>query len=153
MENLIGRKVKGFKFENGDDIGYVSRMDEHIGEVGVIESFDKINKTFRVQFKDNYWLYPLSEINNHLVEEFERGELVETRDDGDEWKPMIFLTEIEGAKFPYVCVATMDEENFKNNKPFGFNSWKHIRKIKTKITLKEISEKFGVDVDKIEIVE
>jgi hypothetical protein len=47
----------------------------------------------------------------------------------------------------------MDGKKFKNNKPFCVDNWKHIRKLKTKITIEEISEKFGVDVDKIEIVE
>ena len=36
MEDLIGRKVRGFKFE-GD---YVPRMDKHIGEVGEIISIN-----------------------------------------------------------------------------------------------------------------
>lgn len=88
MENLIGKKVRGFKFKGSN---YVSFMDKHIGEIGVIEYFDKTDELFRVQFKDEWWNYPLSEIENHLVEEFKRGELVEVRDDNLEWTPSIFL--------------------------------------------------------------
>lgn len=155
MENLIGRKVRGFNFKYIDNsLDYISRMNKHIGEIGVIEDFDEIDKTIKVKFKDASWYYPLSEIEKHLVEEFERGEWVEVRNSvGSEWTPGIFLTEIESSKYPFICVTGTDAEKFKSNEQFFTNNWKQIRKLKTKITLEEISKVFGVDVDKIEIVD
>ena len=35
MKNYVGRKIRGFSFEDGiDDVSFVSSMEKHIGEVG-----------------------------------------------------------------------------------------------------------------------
>jgi hypothetical protein len=67
-QKLIGRKVKGFKFETNAPV-YQSDMDNYIGEVGVIEEYVEENISFKVRFKDNYWHYPASLIEQHLVDE------------------------------------------------------------------------------------
>ena len=69
MENLIGRKVKGFKFEGCFDLSYLSEMDKKIGEVGKVIIIE--DDTFGVEFKNDQYWYPLSEIEKHLVEENE----------------------------------------------------------------------------------
>lgn len=69
MKDLIGRKVRGFKFE--DD--YVPQMDKHIGEVGEIISVNL--KRVRVQFNKSTWRYPADQIEKHLV--METGKQIE----------------------------------------------------------------------------
>lgn len=68
---LIGKKVRGFKFE--DD--YVPQMDDHIGEVGEIISVYLKKRTIRVQFNKTTWRYPADQIEKHLV--METGKEVE----------------------------------------------------------------------------
>jgi hypothetical protein len=70
MENkdLIGKKVKGFKFEDTNKICYVNFMDRHIGEIGEITSYNPKSNFYRVDFPNDYWFYPAEEIEKHLVE-------------------------------------------------------------------------------------
>ena len=67
MNELNGKKVKGFKFEGNKSVFYNLQMDKHIGEVGVIEDYDEMHDNFYVQFKTAGWCYPASEIEQHLV--------------------------------------------------------------------------------------
>ena len=55
-EKLIGKKVRGFKFEDKPTINYDDLMDEYVGKVGEIIKIYKDN-TCKIQFED------------HLVEE------------------------------------------------------------------------------------
>ena len=66
MKDLIGRKIKGFKFKDSY-IEYPDQMDKHIGEVGKIT--DIVCNSVKVVFKDNYWYYPLDQIQPHLIPE------------------------------------------------------------------------------------
>lgn len=81
-EDLIGRKMHGFKFKHntylvGDGIDtlklqYVPSMDKVIGEVG--EIVHARNFTVRVQFSTRdgeivRWSYPISLIGEHLINE------------------------------------------------------------------------------------
>ena len=63
-EKLIGKKVKGFKFEG---ILYDSQMDDYIGKIGIIKPWDEVN--FKVDFGDDFWYYPADQIEAHLVED------------------------------------------------------------------------------------
>ena len=74
MKNLIGRKVKGFKFERGV-ILYPPLTDKHIGEIGKIKSIG--DDYVLVQFKDGYWRYPLDQIEAHLIPEVTTEEAIE----------------------------------------------------------------------------
>jgi hypothetical protein len=67
MTNYIGRKCKGFRFEGGTDADWIKEKKKHIGEVGVIENQGHGYVT--IQFKDDYWDYPISLIEPHLVQE------------------------------------------------------------------------------------
>lgn len=70
MKDLIGRKVKGFKFKTDlDRIWYEPDMDKNIGEVGVIKRYDKSFNDFLVAFENGLWFYPAEEIEQHLVDE------------------------------------------------------------------------------------
>jgi hypothetical protein len=70
-KELIGKSVRGFKFEGSWDALYIDHlMDKFIGEEGRIELVDEDETTALVYFDDNnlYW-YPLDQVYNHLVEE------------------------------------------------------------------------------------
>lgn len=68
-KSLIGRKVRGFKFDDfTDDISYHPSMDEYIGKVGSIIDIS-LTKNFIVAFNNYTWSYPASLIEAHLVEE------------------------------------------------------------------------------------
>lgn len=70
---LIGEKVKGFKFRNTNYLSYEPEsMDDYIGKIGTIREIEK--ETSRsyvclVEFEDDkerYW-YPMTHISKHLV--------------------------------------------------------------------------------------
>ena len=69
MKDLIGKKVRGFKFESMkyNDLPYETEMDKHIGEIG--EIIVEFKKEVRVLFTNASWYYPKSLIEQHLVEE------------------------------------------------------------------------------------
>lgn len=71
MENLIGKTIRGFKFEGNWNTLYIDHlMDRFIREEGQIELVDEGETSALVYFDDNnlYW-YPLDQVYNHLVEE------------------------------------------------------------------------------------
>ena len=58
-EAFVGRKCKGFKFEN--TLGFPPEMNEYIGKVGTIERYNQCINTYTIQFHDDYWNYPADE--------------------------------------------------------------------------------------------
>lgn len=155
MKELIGKKIKGFKFEDTDCLPYNNKeMDNYIGKIGVITKVH--DKDVRVKFEDdNYYFYPLPEALNHIVEEHpKRGNEVLVWD-GDETDAVkrIFLTYIEGTKYPVITVINGDEELYKNGDMFGIYFYKHYKlpTQKTKLTLQQIADKFGIDVNDLEV--
>lgn len=69
----------------------------------------------------------------------------------------IFVTEIKNGIRPYVLVSCGDEENFKSGLPFDVIQARHIKPIptpqpQTELTMDEIAEKFGIDVNNLKIV-
>lgn len=68
MENLIGKKVIGFKFEDNYNIFFDERMNNYIGQVGEID--DIYDSIVDIRFEDNLvWSYPLELIEDYLVDE------------------------------------------------------------------------------------
>ncbi len=65
MEQYIGRTIKGFKFEDTKECYYSKKMDNYIGEIGVITAH--YHNRFRVEFADDYWLYPDTLALNHII--------------------------------------------------------------------------------------
>lgn len=69
--DLVGKKIKGFKFENRHRPGYALQMDNYIGKVGTIIRQDKSatgHKFVEVRFSDGKsWNYITDEIEKHLV--------------------------------------------------------------------------------------
>lgn len=86
-----------------------------------------------------------------------RGDIVEVSDDGINWqpKPRIFLTEIEGAEYPFICVDSNLENEFKNGGKFRYTPWKYMREVGTKTTLtkSQIAEKLNIPVEELEIID
>jgi hypothetical protein len=90
MKNYVGRKCKGFRFEDGiDRVDWGSKMHYQIGEIGVI--ITQYEYCLRVQFKNISWDYPISLIEPHLIPEtpeipqLGEGVNMEVSDDGIEW--------------------------------------------------------------------
>lgn len=78
----------------------------------------------------------------HLPEELKRGDMVEVSSDGDTWRERIFITEIEGANYPFLCVSDITEGDFHSGKTFSISIWKHCRKVET-ITREEAEKQLG----------
>jgi hypothetical protein len=140
---LIGKKVKGFKFEKEDGRIYYSHyMNDKIGSIGIITEYDKEYNTYKVAFENDFWAYPAELIEQHLVEEtplddlpiIGEGVLMEVSGNGENW----FQYNVIG-KNKHGFFIAWDTENFSTN------SWKHARPIpKTKITRKEFEQKFEI---------
>jgi hypothetical protein len=78
--------------------------------------------------------------------------LVEVRDKNSEsWSTRVFCKKIDGLYYTWNEAATFDMAKRSTK----LISWKQMREIPTKkkVTLAEIAEKFGVNVDEIEIGE
>lgn len=77
MKNLIGKKVRGFKFEEFTHegfthAGFTETMNSFIGKDGIIESYNKNTNCFFIRFDvdDRYnWTYPADQIEAHLVDD------------------------------------------------------------------------------------
>jgi hypothetical protein len=61
---------------------------------------------------------------------YNRWDWVEVSDNGVDWKVRIYLTIIEWAKCPYVCVNRVEHEEFLSKEEFDITLWKYIRPIK-----------------------
>ena len=136
MENLVGKKIKGFRFEPTSRRSYVSSMDEHIGEIGVITSQGE--EVVTVKFKKDWWYYPLPEALEHIIQdkpivpELGEGILMEVSDGGKLWRTKKVLGSSNGL---FVTDPIL---------------WKHARPIQPKkVTMEELEQLVG---GKFEIV-
>jgi hypothetical protein len=68
MKNYVGRKCKGFRFEDEtDDTPWGELMEKFIGKVGLI--YDQYDNSVRINFENDYCYYPISLIEPHLIPE------------------------------------------------------------------------------------
>ena len=68
MKNYVGRKIRGFKFEDvRNNVLWFGYMENYIGEIGEITYENSVR--VRVKFKDTAFDYPISLIEPHLIEE------------------------------------------------------------------------------------
>lgn len=69
--DLVGKKVLGFKFEDGEggsDIVFAPQMENYIGDEGVITQYWAESGNYQVTFGDGArWSYPASKIKKSLV--------------------------------------------------------------------------------------
>jgi hypothetical protein len=124
--NLIGKKVRGFKFNNDKyDYGYSDKMDKHIGVVGIIKEYTQVFNAYLVDFENEDWYYPAELIEQHLVEEtplddlpiIGDGVLMEVSRDDTEWFERYVFGKCESGFLAWYA--------FKGN----INLWKHARPI------------------------
>lgn len=129
MKNLIGKKARGFKFKDREGCSFVFGMEEKVGEIGIIDKYDKETNESRIVFSDgDFWWYPTEEIEKHLVdsldqiEELGDGVLMEVSD-FKEFSPS-FERCVIGKKDGVFLAWHKDVEGTY------FNSWKYARPIK-----------------------
>jgi hypothetical protein len=68
MKNYVGRKIRGFRFEDGtDEVKWFDDMDRHIGSIGKI--YKQNDTTISVEFENWYCDYPISLVEQHLLED------------------------------------------------------------------------------------
>jgi hypothetical protein len=68
MKNYIGRKCKGFRFQDKtNDIRWSGLMENFIGKIGLIT--EQRYPSVKISFKDDFWDYPTSLIEEHLIPE------------------------------------------------------------------------------------
>ena len=156
LKKYIGKTFKGFAFESGKHgiIPYNESMDEYIGKELKVTSFDERINWFRAS---NNWYYPAElviaqiEANENQKPTFEFGELIHVWNEEtpkEHNMQRIFLFEKDGM---FAVVPEGQESEFKSNKNFRLNFWKHAQKLptKTKMTKEEFKEKFGVEFDNL----
>lgn len=85
-----------------------------------------------------------------------RGDRILVQDyDEKSWIERIFITYIEGANNPVVCVAGYCEKEFNSGEPFDVNTWSEWKPIPEKevleVTLEDVAKQFKVD--EVRIVE
>jgi len=104
MKNYIGRKCKGFRFEDGvDGIIWEERMKECMGEIGGI-TLQYTNRVI-IQFEYTCWEYPISLIEPHLIPEtpeipqLGEGVEMEVSDDGINWCKMVIIARLHNGLF------------------------------------------------------
>ena len=68
MKNYIGRKCKGFRFDDvTDDVNWAPSMEKYIGKIGEITKQGE--SSVRIRFENNWWGYPISLIEPYLIPE------------------------------------------------------------------------------------
>jgi hypothetical protein len=68
MKNYIGRKCKGFRFEDETDkVPWVQSMENFIKKMGLISN--QRDDSVRIEFEKGWWNYPISLIEEHLIPE------------------------------------------------------------------------------------
>jgi hypothetical protein len=146
MNNLKGRKIKGFKFEGSAELVYIDSMDDKIGEVGEIKNV--YSDSVEVIFNDDcIWRYPLDQIEKHLIpEENEIPELGEG--------VLMEVSDCEDFEVSYAEVVIGSYIGlFLVGESTHISYWKYARPIKEKVVLthKQIAEKFNIDIDQLKI--
>jgi len=67
MKNYVGRKIRGFKYKNNTDgLKWIEEMTWCIGKIGEIKY--QHSKFVGVFIDGYYWQYPISLVDEHLVE-------------------------------------------------------------------------------------
>ena len=140
MKDLIGKKVRGFKFDGRFSCKYNKSMNKYIGKIGVITEYINYLNSWRVDFSDDYWWYPAELIEQHLVEDtIDRDVLRQELEKFAKYYDVYGTYSITGRTKR--CIDEYFEYLDKEE-----SSTKEL-------TLQEIADKFNVPVDKIRIKE
>lgn len=105
---------------------------------------------------------PIQSVKDFLSQlEFKpkRGDRVLVSNEGMSWVERIYLCTIEGAKEPTICVKGGCEYAFSENMDFQITSGKMMKPlpkeepiVKTELTMQQIADKFGIEVDNLQII-
>jgi hypothetical protein len=138
MKNYIGKKIRGFSFKDGTDgiLFNEKYMLNHIGKIG--EIIFKHEESVSVKFENGTWYYPISLIEQYLVEEepcipqLGEGVLMEVSMHGEDW-------------YKHYVVARTFEGRYVTNS----STWKYARPIQElpKYAHAELVEKLGHDFE------
>jgi hypothetical protein len=146
-KELIGRKVRGFYFDDGKYYGldYLPSMHNYIGKIGVIKEYYDEN-SYEVDFGTQTWTYPAELIEQHLISDnpldnlpmISEGVLCEVWDNEDEPFKMFVC-----ARTPigYVAWASAEKEGFDLYPSY----WKNARPIEPvkQYTKEQLEEMVG----------
>jgi hypothetical protein len=76
--NYVGKEIRGFRFSNKHLVGYISPMNRHIGQSGIITR--QTEKSVLVKFLDGEcWSYPIELIDKHLIKPIRTMKLSELK--------------------------------------------------------------------------
>ncbi len=109
MENLIGKKIRGFKYSN--KIGYADSMDKFIGEIGIV--YWQNNSEIGVGFKNYVFEYPIKEAIKHILPEETPQERVNRLEKELEQAKRELKTEVK--VWLLVCKRSDDGEIYTNS--------------------------------------
>lgn len=108
----------------------------------------------------NYDLFTAQKNNakiiNSPIELLSRGDIILAWDEEERNAvESIYLSYIEGATHPVICVNIFDEKKFRNKELFDsitYKNWKPLpKKPIVEVSFKEIAESMGVDVEQLRI--
>lgn len=68
--------------------------------------------------------------NNFEFTGIQAGTKVLVTQDREEWQERIFLTSIQGAWYPYICVAVDYEDEYLRGEAFEISTWFDLKEIK-----------------------
>lgn len=131
-KEYIGKTFKGFKFEDKEhsDLSYNYDMGKFIGKDLKIINYFEFKNCFDT---DSKYHYPAELVIEQLKKQTfkpKRGDRVLVWDDEEENAiERIFITKIENAKFPYICVSKNSEEVFINGGIFSICEWINMKPI------------------------
>lgn len=100
---------------------------------------------------NNSTYLPTQSVKDFLEQEWKpkRGERIMVKDFNDEWVEAIFLTEIKGAEYPYVCVWEDDEKAYERGEEFLTTGYYEIKPLPQKehnvkeYTMEQLTEILG----------
>jgi hypothetical protein len=144
-KEYIGKTFKGFKFEHSPEKQhyYDEKMDKLLGQFIKIEGYHEQHNFF---YTDTVCWYPADLVIAQLKKQEtenktfkpKRGDKVLVWNNHEENAiECIFLTEIEGTKYPYICVTQSEEEKFINGNVFDIAFWKNMKPLPEKEIAKD----------------
>jgi hypothetical protein len=143
-KNLIGRKVKGFRFSTGDYpmVCWSENMELNIDKEGTIENYSEHNNSYYVKFKERGWYYPADQIEAHLVDEWVIGEEYEFSDDERDWQKRKLLAVLPNNYDHRFIVELLYVEDY-------WQAYNHIRPIESNREVKEQIAKLEEELNKL----
>jgi len=123
LEKLIGKKVRGFKFEFSSDCSYNKEMDTFIGKIGVIHSKNSLFNCYNVLFNNGKteWSYPADQIEAHLVEDeiptLSDGVMMLVSNNGTDYLPKEVLFKKNNRHYAFCSLKGILVVGYKYAKP------------------------------------